>query len=52
MGGAGEVRGKEGILFKVATAAVAKPDEVVRRALFLVMGEKTLRPIRPGPVLK
>ncbi|MEU9651340.1 hypothetical protein AB0E00_20820 [Streptomyces sp. NPDC048110] len=27
-----KVRGKEGILFKLATAAVDKPDEVVRRA--------------------
>lgn len=38
-----KVRGKEGILFKLATAAVDKPDEVVRRALFPVVGEKTLR---------
>ncbi|WP_240809513.1 hypothetical protein [Microbispora catharanthi] len=38
-----KVRGKEGILFKPATAAVDKPDEVVRRALFPVVGEKTLR---------
>ncbi|MFI9569462.1 hypothetical protein [Streptomyces rishiriensis] len=36
-----KVRGKEGILFKLATAAVDKPDEVVRRALFPVVGEKT-----------
>jgi hypothetical protein len=38
-----KVRGKEGILFRLATAAVDKPDEVVRRALFPVVGEKTLR---------
>ncbi|MFD4237123.1 hypothetical protein [Streptomyces sp. NPDC058542] len=38
-----KVRGKEGILFKPATAAVDKPDEVVRRALLSVVGEKTLR---------
>ncbi|MEU0389153.1 Tn3 family transposase [Streptomyces chartreusis] len=38
-----KVRGKEGILFKLATAAVDKPDEVVRRALFPVVGEKTLK---------
>ncbi|NVK79391.1 Tn3 family transposase [Streptomyces morookaense] len=38
-----KVRGKEGILFKLATAAVDKPDDVVRRALFPVVGEKTLR---------
>jgi hypothetical protein len=31
------------ILFKLATAAVDKPDEVVRRALFPVVGETTLR---------
>ncbi len=29
-----KVRGTEGILFKLATAAVDKPDQVVRRALF------------------
>ncbi|MFE6159278.1 hypothetical protein ACFQ7F_10250 [Streptomyces sp. NPDC056486] len=38
-----KVRGKESILFKLATAAVGKPDEVVRRAQFPVVGEKTLR---------
>lgn len=38
-----KVRGKEGILFKLAAAAVDKPDEVVRRALFPVVGERTLR---------
>ncbi|WP_307711260.1 DUF4158 domain-containing protein [Streptomyces sp. V4I23] len=38
-----KVRGKEGILFKLAEAAVGKPDEVVRRALYPVGGEKTLK---------
>jgi hypothetical protein len=38
-----KVRGKEGILFKLADAAVGKPDETVRRALYPVVGEKTLR---------
>ncbi|GLW27043.1 hypothetical protein Mame01_70850 [Microbispora amethystogenes] len=38
-----KVRGKEGILFKLADAAIGKPDEIVRRALFPVVGEKTLR---------
>lgn len=38
-----KVRGKEGILFKLALAAVGKPDEVVRRALYPVVGEKTLK---------
>ncbi|MFG2826814.1 Tn3 family transposase [Streptomyces sp. NPDC048434] len=38
-----KVRGKEGILFKLAEAAVGKPDEVVRRALYPVVGEKTLK---------
>ncbi|MFH8350546.1 hypothetical protein [Streptomyces sp. NPDC018045] len=38
-----KVRGKGGILFKLAMAAVDKPDEVVRRALFPAVGEKTLR---------
>ncbi|MFJ8692055.1 hypothetical protein [Streptomyces roseolilacinus] len=38
-----KVRGKEGILFKSAEAAVGKPDEVVRRALYPVVGEKTLK---------
>ncbi|WP_331755587.1 DUF4158 domain-containing protein [Streptomyces sp. NBC_01643] len=43
-----KVRGKEGILFKLATAVVDKPDEVVRRALFPVVGEKTLRELVAG----
>jgi TnpA family transposase len=38
-----KVRGKEGILFKLADAAVGKPDEIVRTALYPVVGEKTLR---------
>ena len=36
-------RGKEGILFKLAEAAVDHPDDIVREALFPVVGEKTLR---------
>ncbi|MFH8342862.1 DUF4158 domain-containing protein [Streptomyces sp. AM6-12] len=38
-----KVRGKEGIFFKLADAAVGKPDEIVRTALYPVVGEKTLR---------
>lgn len=37
------VRGKEGILFRLARAAVDHPDEPVRLALFPVVGEPTLR---------
>jgi hypothetical protein len=37
------VRGKQGILFRLAAAAVDQPDETVRRALFPVVGEGTLR---------
>jgi hypothetical protein len=37
------VRGKHGILFRLAAAAVEQPDETVRRALFPVVGEGTLR---------
>ena len=37
------VAGKEGILFRLAEAAVEQPDETVRRALFPVVGEGTLR---------
>jgi len=37
------VRGKQGILFSLAEAAVDHPDETVRRALFPVVGEGTLR---------
>lgn len=38
-----EVPGKVDVVFKLATAAVGRPDEVVGRALFTVVGEKTLR---------
>ncbi|MFI0770838.1 Tn3 family transposase [Streptomyces sp. NPDC021218] len=38
-----KVRGKEGILFKLADAAIGQPDETVRTALYPVVGEKTLR---------
>ena len=37
------VRGKQAILFRLAEAAVEHPDETVRRALFPVVGEATLR---------
>ena len=37
------VRGKEGILFTLAEAAVDHPDETVRRALYPVVGEGTLK---------
>ncbi|MGY2093574.1 Tn3 family transposase [Nocardia gipuzkoensis] len=37
------VRGKEGILFQLAEAAVDHPDDIVREALYPVVGEKTLR---------
>lgn len=37
------VRGKEGILFRIAEAAVDHPDDTVRAALFPVVGEKTLQ---------
>ncbi|GIN04698.1 hypothetical protein Pve01_63560 [Planomonospora venezuelensis] len=37
------VRGKEGILFRLAQAAVDHPDDTVRMALFPVVGEGTLR---------
>lgn len=37
------VRGKEGILFRLAEAALAQPDETVRRALYPAVGEGTLR---------
>jgi len=37
------VRGKQNILFRLAEAAVEHPDETVRRALFPVVGEATLR---------
>ncbi|EXU63779.1 transposase [Streptomyces sp. PRh5] len=38
-----KVRGKEGIPFRLADAAIGKPDEIVRTALYPVVGEKTLR---------
>ncbi|MGW9119323.1 hypothetical protein ACWGRV_22295 [Streptomyces sp. NPDC055663] len=34
-----KVRGKKDILFKLVTAAVDKPDEVVRRALYPVVAK-------------
>jgi TnpA family transposase len=37
------VRGKEGILFRLAEAALELPDEIVRRALYPIVGEGTLR---------
>lgn len=37
------VRGKQGILFRLAEAAVEHPDDIVRVALFPVVGEATLR---------
>ncbi len=37
------VRGKEGILFSLVEAAVDHPDETVRRALYPVVGEGTLK---------
>ena len=37
------VRGKRGILFALAGAAVEHPDETVRRSIFPVVGEQTLR---------
>jgi hypothetical protein len=37
------VRGKEGILFRLAEAALEQPDETVRRALYPVVGEGMLR---------
>jgi len=37
------VRGKHGLLFALAEAAVGHPDETVRRALFPVVSEATLR---------
>lgn len=37
------MRGKEAILFRLAEAAVAHPDDTVRAVVFPVVGEKTLR---------
>lgn len=36
-----EVRGKAGILFRVAEAAVGRPEGVVREVIFPVVGEQT-----------
>ena len=36
-----QVRGKAGILFRVAEAAVGQPDGVVREVIFPVVGEQT-----------
>ncbi|MFF4551306.1 hypothetical protein ACFY1J_45475 [Streptomyces sp. NPDC001406] len=38
-----KVRGKEGILFRLADAAIGQPDKTVRTALCPVVGQKTLR---------
>ncbi|WP_437022305.1 hypothetical protein [Streptomyces sp. enrichment culture] len=43
-----KVRGKEGILFRPADAAIGEPDEIVRTALYPVVGEKTLRDLVAG----
>ncbi len=37
------VQGKEGLLFKVADASLARPDEPVRTVVFPVVGEENLR---------
>lgn len=37
------VRGKEGILFRLANAAIGRPEGTVRTVLYPVVGEKTLR---------
>jgi len=37
------VQGKEGLLFKVADAALARPDDPVRTVVFPVVGEDNLR---------
>ncbi|MEU6745365.1 hypothetical protein ABZ914_03975 [Spirillospora sp. NPDC046719] len=39
------VSGKNGILVKMATAALALPEEIVRRAIYPVVGERTLADI-------
>lgn len=41
MAEAQQVRGKAGILFRVAEAAVGQPDGVVREVIFPVVGEQT-----------
>ncbi|MFC6010252.1 hypothetical protein [Nocardia lasii] len=53
------VRGKDNVLFQLAEAAIDNPDDIVRNALYPVVGEKTLRelvreakandPTRPRP---
>lgn len=37
------VAGKQGILFRLAGAALEQPEETVRRAIYPVVGEGTLR---------
>jgi TnpA family transposase len=37
------VRGKEGILFRIAEVSVASPDDTVREVVYPVVGEGTLR---------
>jgi len=37
------VQGKEGLLFRVADAALSRPDDSVRRVVFPVVGEDNLR---------
>ena len=37
------VRGKDGILFRIAEASVAEPDGTVRKVVYPVAGEQTLR---------
>ncbi len=37
------MHGKQGILFKLAAASADHPDELVRTALYPVVGEATLR---------
>ena len=39
------VHGKNGILVKLATAALALPEEMVRKALYPVVGRRTLEDI-------
>ncbi|MGH3823404.1 MAG: hypothetical protein ACRDRA_11345 [Pseudonocardiaceae bacterium] len=39
------VHGKNGILVKLATAALALPDEIVRKALYPVVGRRTLEDV-------
>jgi TnpA family transposase len=37
------VRGKQGLLFAIADAAVTRPEDTVRAAIYPVVGEQTLR---------